>query len=234
MSLVLRDVEYHYERGTAAIRCAALAVPPGLTLLLGPNGCGKSTLLRMLAGVDRPHCGVIEIDGHDLWRDERAARASLAYIPEQPDVTPYATVREVLRLVADLRGEPGAAVDAALTRAGIEAVAARSVRELSMGQRRRVLLAAAWIGVPRTLLLDEPLETLDRSTRDALLAWLRACVEDGGTVVVVTHELDPFVAWAARVLTVRDAVPQLTAPLPADTGARARLLETVARGEALA
>ena len=126
-----------------------LEISPGLTLLLGPNGCGKSTLLKLAAGIERPDSGRVEIDGHDLWIDEVAARRGLAYVPEQPDLTPYATVREILDLVCRLRGEPARARREALERVGLGKLAHRSVRELSMGQRRRAVLAAALRGHAR-------------------------------------------------------------------------------------
>ncbi len=95
-----------------------LEITPGLTLRLGPNGCGKSTLRKLTAGSERPDSGRIEIDGHDLWSDEVAARRGLAYVPEQPDLTPYATVREILALVCRLRGEPRERGREALARVG--------------------------------------------------------------------------------------------------------------------
>lgn len=163
--IVCRETSFCYRRGEPVLAGVDLAIPAGLTLLVGPNGCGKSTLLKLLAGVEIPDAGAIAIDGHDLWTDEVAARRSLAYVPEQPDLTPYATIREVLDLVARLRGEPLARAGEALERVGLRHLAERSVRELSMGQRRRAVLAAALVGAPRHVLLDEPLETLDRSGR---------------------------------------------------------------------
>ena len=102
----LRDVRFAYTRGTTAFACDTLDVGPGVSLLLGPNGAGKSTLLKLLSGVEQPTAGSVCVDGHDLWREEVAARAALAYVPEHPDLTPYATVGEVLGLVCRLRGRP--------------------------------------------------------------------------------------------------------------------------------
>jgi ABC-type multidrug transport system ATPase subunit len=232
VSLRLHDVRYAYTARDWVVRIDALEIGAGLTLLLGPNGCGKSTLLRLLAGVEAPDSGTVLVEGHDLWRDEVAARVPLAYVPEQPDLTPYATVGEVLRLVADLRRQEPAAVDAALTRAGLAGLARRSIRELSMGQRRRAVLAAAWIGEPRVLLLDEPLETLDRGTRESTLAWMDARRVAGATLIVVTHDLAPFVASATRALTLRDGAPVVHDPLPDDIVARTALLESLGRGAA--
>jgi ABC-type multidrug transport system ATPase subunit len=237
---------YRRERGTSSSRAGAvlagvdLTLGAGLTLIVGPNGCGKSTLLKLAAGVERPDRGRVEVLGRDLWRDEAEARRPLAYVPEQPDLTPYATVSEILGLVCRLRGEPPARGAEALTRLGLGRQAGdadladlsqRSVRELSMGQRRRALLAAAQIGTPRVVLLDEPLETLDRAAREAVLAWCDELVAAGAAVLVVSHDLEPFAPRAARALTVAAGSCRLVEPLPGRAGERSALLEALARGE---
>lgn len=167
----------------------------GLTMVLGPNGAGKSTLLRLLAGVEAPDAGRVSIYGLDLWIEEAEARSELAYVPESPDVTPFAAVRDVLGLVAGLRRQGPEAVGAALEALGLGAVAGRSVRELSKGQRHRVLLAAARIGTPGLLLLDEPLDGLDRRARVQTLEWLGRHLESGRDAVVVTHDVEPYLRW---------------------------------------
>ena len=224
----LHGVRFGYQRSRPVLSTNTLRLEPGLTLLLGPNGAGKSTLLKLLAGVERPHEGTIALDGIDLWRDEVGGRRGLAYVPEQPDLTPYASVREVIRLVATLRGVPTADGVTALEQVGLTAVAGRSVRELSMGQRRRAMLAAAFVGRPATLLFDEPLETLDRAMREFLLGWLAKRIDNGATVVVSTHEIEPFLSRATGVVSVVDGVVQWTL-LPADGGARRVLAEAASR-----
>jgi ABC-type multidrug transport system ATPase subunit len=226
-----RGVSFSYERRQPPILAGVdLDLPAGLTLLVGPNGCGKSTLLKLAAGIDQPDAGHVEVNGHDLWQAEVAARASLAFVPEQPDLTPYATIAEILALVCRLRGEPAAAAGAALALAGLESLAHRSIRQLSMGQRRRAVLAAALIGKPSCLLLDEPLEAMDRAARAAILAWLAERRAAGALLLVASHDLDPFLDLAARALTVRHGRCRLVDPLPADPAARAALLESLARG----
>ncbi len=227
----LRGVSFSYDGREPVLRGADLDIPAGLTLLVGPNGCGKSTLLKVAAGVERPEAGSVQIGGHDLWEDEVAARRGLAYVPEQPDVTPYATLSEILRLVCRLRGEPASGGGAALKRVGLSGHSGRSVRELSMGQRRRVLLAAAMVGAPRTLLLDEPLEAMDRAMREEILLWLEGHRAAGAALVVVTHDIEPFITTASRAVSLRDGLCFCIDPLPSDDAARIALLERLARGE---
>jgi len=228
-----RQAAFAYRAAEPVLVGIDLEIPPGLTLLLGPNGCGKSTLLKLAAGIERPDGGQVEIDGHDLWTDEVAARRGLAYVPEQPDLTPYANVREILGLVCRLRGEPRSAAEEALELVGLRDLAHRSVRELSMGQRRRSVLAAARIGTPSHVLLDEPLEAMDRGARESILAWIDRLLAVGATVVVVSHDLAPFAPRATRAFTVRDGHCLAVDPLPADPTERLALLEHMARGEPL-
>lgn len=230
----LRNVRFSYGRGADALTCDSLDVPSGVTLLLGPNGAGKSTLLKLLAGVEQPTAGTVSVDGHDMWRDEIAARASLAYVPEHPDLTPYATVGEVVGLVCRLRGRPREDGEQALATVGLDGLGNRSVRELSMGQRRRAVLAAAFIGTPQTLLLDEPLEAMDRGMRAWLLAWIESANARGAATMIATHDIDPFVDIAARAVVAANGIPTLHEPLPAAREERGRLLDMWARGTTVA
>lgn len=226
----LSRITVGYRPGEPVLVEAEAFLPEGLTLLAGPNGCGKSTLLKVAAGVERPQGGAVEIDGLDPWSDEAAARRGLVYVPEQPDLSPWATIAEVLDLVCALRGAPPREGREALERVGLGALTDRSVRELSMGQRRRAVLAAAFVGAPRNALLDEPLEAMDRSARGDVLDWIDRLVAGGASVVVASHDIEPFLSRAGRVLTVRDRRCVGFDPLPADPEPRRALLERVARG----
>ncbi|HUC43599.1 MAG TPA: ABC transporter ATP-binding protein [Candidatus Sulfotelmatobacter sp.] len=225
--IVFDRVRFAYGAGPPEIVTQRLEIGSGLTLVLGPNGCGKSTLLRLAAGVERPDAGVITILGEDLWRDEAAARRPLAYVPEQPELTPYASLDEVLRLVARLRGESSGAAAAALESVGLARFGSRSIRELSMGQRRRAVLAAAWIGSPRVVLLDEPLEGMDRGMQERIVAWVHDLDASEVVVVVATHDLDPFTSRARRAIGFEGVEPRVFA-LPSAPEARRETLDNLA------
>lgn len=227
----LAGVRFGYGDRGAVVEAVDLRLGPGLTLLVGPNGCGKSTLLKLMAGVEPPDAGRVLVAGHDLWRDEVAARQALVYLPEHPDLSPYASVLEVARLVCRLRGEPLDRAEAALAEAGLAARGHATVRELSAGQRRRALLAAAWIGTPRVALLDEPLESLDRALRERVVDWVGTLVAGGATVVVVSHELEPFAALAQAAVSVRERRVIGPLALGPDRAGRLAALEGLARGE---
>lgn len=228
--IAFEDVEFGYEPEQAVIRKASFALSPGLSLLLGPNGCGKSTLLKLAAGVERPDKGRILIGDADLWREETKARRGLAYLPEFPDITPYAAVCDVLRLVCRLRGEPVEAGERALETFGLAGEAGRSIRELSSGQRKRALFAAATIGHPAHVLLDEPLDALDRQIADDVLAWIRLRIAGGAVLAVVSHAIEPFAELASCALTVRRGLVEQHVTLPRPSEERFRLLDSLARG----
>ena len=224
------DVRFSYVADRAALTIQRLTIDRGLTLVVGPNGAGKSTMLRLIAGVERPTTGTVCIDGHDLWKEEVAARRGLAYVPEHPELTPYATIGDTALLVAGLRGvDPLEAVDA-LHRAGLLPLAHRTVRELSMGQRRRALLATALIGDARVLVLDEPLETMDQEMRAFVHELVRERRAAGAAVLVATHEIEPFVGDADAVIAVRDGVVHQESIGGVPAGDRLAHIISLARG----
>jgi len=229
--MVFEDVIFAYEPDRPVVRNASFALGPGLTLLLGPNGCGKSTLLKLAAGVERPDRGRILVDGFDLWKQEVEARRGLAYLPEFPDITPYATLRDVLRLVCRLRGEPIGAGVKTLELFGLADEAGRSVRELSSGQRKRALFAAAFISRPDHFLLDEPLDGLDRQIADDVVRWIGGRTSAGTTMVVACHAIEPLASLVTKAVTVREGSIAICEELPAAPEARLRLLDALARGK---
>ncbi len=224
------DVSFGYLQGVEVLDKISLEVPSGLTLAVGPNGCGKSTLLKMAAGVEMPRTGRVRIFGHDLWQEEVAARQNLAYLPEHPDLSPFATVREILQMVCGLREQPIEAAQAALEWTGMSDFGSRTVRELSLGQRRRAVLAAAQIGDPTCFLLDEPLEAMDRSFRSNIIDWIIEKRELGATILVVSHEIDSFAPIADRAVTIRHGHARRVDNLGETPAQRRLTLDQLARG----
>jgi len=225
-----RYVSFRYEKDESVLTDVHLDFPPGLTMLLGPNGCGKSTLLKLAAGVEKPDSGTITIDDHDLWKDEVDARRSLAFVSELPDLTPYATLREIMSLVCRLRHEPLEKGREVLEFFDLGSLASRTVRELSLGQRRRAVFAAALIGTPRHILLDEPLEGLDRRIQAEILGWIHGRLEAGAVVVVVSHTIEPFISSLNRAVTVKDGSVAIFEDLPSVPDDRLKLLDNLAKG----
>ncbi len=182
-----------------AVDHVSFSVEPGeLVALIGHNGAGKSTTIKVLTGQLLPTQGSVHIAGVDVLKDPGEARKKLGYVPEDPRLYDYLTCREFLELVADLRGHVG--IDEALALAGLGQDADRLIREYSQGMRRRTALAAAVLGKPPVLVLDEAINGLDPPSANRVKSGLRALCDDGAAVLLSTHVLDTVERLADRVV----------------------------------
>ncbi|MET0268008.1 MAG: ABC transporter ATP-binding protein [Duganella sp.] len=156
------------------LRSLSLSRPAGALVLRGPNGVGKSTLLRVLAGVTPADSGTIWIDGQPLHSDPVAAKLRLAYAPDECPIYPFISGHELLDFVAYAkRCTVTPAVHAILERFGLGPHLATRCGDMSLGTQKKLMLAAAWIGAPALLLLDEPSNGLDTDARAVLIELLR-------------------------------------------------------------
>jgi ABC-type multidrug transport system ATPase subunit len=114
---------------------------------------------------------------------------------------------------------------------GLDQVSNRSIRELSLGQKRRAIFAAAFIGTPKHILLDEPLETMDRRIQDEVLAWIRLHLEAGAVIALVSHRIEPFVDLATRAVGLKDGRTMMVDSLAGSREERLKVLESLARSE---
>ena len=164
-------------------------VEPGrITGFLGPNGAGKTTSLRMLLGLVHPTSGTATIDGHryvDLPNPLGTVGAAL----EATNFHPGRSGRDHLRVLADAGSIPLARVDELLELTGIPAAARKRAGEYSMGMRQRLGLAAALLGDPKVLVLDEPSNGLDPEGIRWLRGFLRHLSSEGKTILVSSHLL---------------------------------------------
>jgi ABC-2 type transport system ATP-binding protein len=124
--------------------------------------------------------------------------------------------------------EVEARMDAAAEALGffeMEGLSGRTVRELSKGQRRRAVFSAALIGRPRHLLLDEPLDGMDRSIRKKILTWIESRLSADSTVVVVSHQIESFIPLCTEAVTIVNGIPRLHRNIPGNLEDRAVCLE---------
>jgi ABC-type multidrug transport system ATPase subunit len=162
----------------------------------GKNGTGKTTLLRVIAGVLDPDEGSVTIKGEPL----RRARRHLGYVPEGADPPPHLTGAELEGLVASIRRAPP--LEGALReRLGVVATRDQRIGSLSLGQRRRACLAAALVGDPWLLVLDEPTNGLDPGGVTLLSALLNERRAAGRAALVATHDFAFADAISARRLS---------------------------------
>ncbi|MBC7727213.1 MAG: ABC transporter ATP-binding protein [Microbacteriaceae bacterium] len=169
--------------------------------LLGPNGAGKTTLISILAGLTRPSGGRVTVMGHDVQRDEAAARQSLGIVPQELVFDPFFTVREALRIQSGYFGvrHNDAWIDELLAELGLSDKANANMRQLSGGMKRRVLVAQALVHRPPVIVLDEPTAGVDVELRQTLWAFIARLNREGHTVLLTTHYLEEAEALCHRI-----------------------------------
>jgi ABC-type sulfate/molybdate transport systems ATPase subunit len=208
----------HRRRGRLVLSIDELDLEPGVRMaVLGPNGAGKTTLLRLIAALESPTAGTVEVDGVPTTRADTSRRRSIGYATQRPGLL-STTVRRNVELPLRWRGVPRtqrrALSLAALERLGVAHVAERPAFALSGGEAQRVSLARALAVDPAVLLLDEPAAGLDAQARQSFLDDLETALADRGTTVVhVSHRAEEALRLADRVaVLVEGAVQQLGEP----------------------
>jgi iron(III) transport system ATP-binding protein len=193
---------------TPAVREVSLTLAAGETLaLLGPSGCGKSTLLRLIAGLERPDTGRVEMNGLNVT-DAPPERRNLSLVFQDYALFAHLNALENVAYGPRRRGQSKAAAHtearAALAQVGLEKLATRRIHELSGGQQQRVALARALAPNPGLLLLDEPLSNLDEQLRASLRSELKVLfAQTQAGVLLVTHDQREALSLAGRVALMR-------------------------------
>ncbi|MFT4045521.1 MAG: ABC transporter ATP-binding protein [Solimonas sp.] len=170
--------------------------------LLGPNGAGKSTLISIIAGLVHASEGTVAVMGHDTVRDYRAARRQLGVVPQELVFDPFFKVRDMLRIQAGYYGcgrEVWPWIDEMLERLDLSAKATSSMRSLSGGMKRRVLIAQALVHQPSVVILDEPTAGVDVELRRMTWAFMSELHRQGTTVVLTTHYLEEAQELCSRI-----------------------------------
>jgi ABC-2 type transport system ATP-binding protein len=178
---ILDGISLDVSRGAVT----GLLAPTGL---LGPSGSGKTTLLRSIVGTQIVESGEVRVLGLPAGSPE--LRHRVAYVTQAPSVYVDLTVRENLRYFARVVGAPASRVDEVIAVVKLDARANQIVRTLSGGERSRASLAAALLGDPELLILDEPTVGLDPLLRRDLWQTFNDLVERGATILVSTHVMD--------------------------------------------
>jgi len=191
----------------AALRDVSVDIPSGaLTALLGPSGGGKSTLLRIIAGLEQPDSGTIEIEGQDstnLSPQRRAVGFVFQHYAAFKHMTVYGNVAFGLEIRKRPKAEIKARVNELLELVHLEQFAHRYPAQLSGGQRQRMALARALAVEPKVLLLDEPFGALDAQVRKELRAWLRRLHNEVHvTTVFVTHDQEEAMEVADEIVVM--------------------------------
>ena len=189
--------------GTPAVDGLSFAVQPGrVTGFAGPNGAGKSTTMRLILGLDAPDGGHALVGG----RRYASLRRPLCHVGALLDATdphPSRRGRDHLRWLAAAAGLPAGRADEVLELTGLGADGGRRVRGYSLGMRQRLGLAAALLGDPAVLLLDEPVNGLDPEGIRWIRGFLRELAAEGRTVLVSSHLMSELEGTADHLLVIR-------------------------------
>jgi ABC-2 type transport system ATP-binding protein len=193
--LVLRDVSF--------------AVRPGEVLgYLGPNGSGKSTTVKMLTGLLEPTSGRIVFEGRDVAGDLLAYKARVGYVPEEPQLYPFLTGPEFLRLVGGLRAMPPATLERRIDRLldlwGLTSDRYVPLSGFSKGMRQKVLLSAALLHDPDVVILDEPDSGLDVSSTLVLRHLVAGLAAAGKIVLYSSHVLEAVEKMCSSVVILHE------------------------------
>ena len=194
-------------RPVEALKDVSLRVPQGSFFgLLGPNGAGKSTLINILAGLVIKTSGEARIWDHDIERDMRLARLSIGVVPQELNIDPYFTPRELLEVQAGFYGVKKSERRTAevLDAVGLADKADAYARSLSGGMRRRLLVAKAMVHSPPVLILDEPSAGVDVDLRRQLWARVTEMNQRGTTGLLTTHYLQEAQALCDTIAIIDD------------------------------
>ena len=232
-----RGLERIYGEGEASVRAldgVDVDFDHGLfTSIMGPSGSGKSTLMHILAGLDRPTAGTVEIDGVEITDLDDAdltqlRRDKLGFVFQFFNLLPVLTAEEnvVLPLTIARRKPDQEWVDQLMETVGLADRKTHRPAELSGGQQQRVAIARALVTRPSVLFADEPTGNLDSESSHQVLQLLRSAVDEfGQTVIMVTHEPDAA-AHGDRLIALRDGRLVHDAP-PVSADAVIELLKTL-------
>jgi ABC-2 type transport system ATP-binding protein len=169
--------------------------------LAGPNGAGKSSLIRALVGQIASYKGTIQIDDFLLRQDRQAVKSRFGYAPENPELFPYLTGREYLQMIADIRqvadeGQPAQFLE----QFGMNEVKDELINSYSHGMQQKISLAAALIGEPQNLILDEALNGLDPVALFEAKNALKKLAGRGKMVLLSSHVLELLEQWCEEII----------------------------------
>ncbi|MFD5658675.1 ABC transporter ATP-binding protein [Streptomyces hirsutus] len=223
-SIDVHDLTKEYGTRRAVDHLTFHVLPGRVTGFLGPNGAGKSTTMRLLLGLDRPTSGSATIGGQDYATLREPLRRVGALLDAQA-AHDFRTGRDHLRVLAASNRIPDRRVDEVLEETGLGPVARRRVRTYSLGMRQRLGIAAALLGDPEVVMLDEPSNGLDPEGIVWIRTLLRRLADEGRTILVSSHLMNETAAFADHLVVLGQG--RLLADTPVREFIRARVRPTV-------
>ena len=209
-AIVFKNLSKTYQKnGTSfeALKDITLTIKKGEFFgLLGPNGAGKTSLISILAGLNDPCAGSVEVFGTDIKQDPRYVKSNLGIVPQELVFDPFFSVIETLRIQSGFFGlrNNEAWLKECLHALGLTDRANSNMRSLSGGMKRRVLIAQALVHKPSIIVLDEPTAGVDVDLRESLWDFVTKLNADGHTIILTTHYLEEAEALCGRVAFLKE------------------------------
>jgi ABC-2 type transport system ATP-binding protein len=200
--IAIHGLSKTYASGFAALKGVDLEIRRGeIFALLGPNGAGKTTLISIVCGIVNPSAGRVLVDGHDVVRDYRAARAKIGLVPQELTMEAFESVQATVAFSRGLFGRPPdpPRIERILRDLSLWEKRDSRVMALSGGMKRRVMIAKALSHEPEILFLDEPTAGVDVELRRDMWAMVRRLREAGVTIILTTHYIEEAEEMADRI-----------------------------------
>ena len=191
-----------YASGFQALKSVDLTINRGeIFALLGPNGAGKTTLIGIVCGLVKPTSGSVTVDGHNVVRDFRAARAKIGLVPQELSTDAFESVWSTVSFSRGLFGKPPnpAHIEKVLRDLSLWDKKDSKIMSLSGGMKRRVLIAKALSHEPQILFLDEPSAGVDVELRKGMWQMVRKLQDSGVTIILTTHYIEEAEEMADRI-----------------------------------
>ena len=200
--ITIRQLGKTYASGFQALKSLDLDIQRGeIFALLGANGAGKTSLISIICGIVTPSTGTVLVDGHDIIKDFRAARATIGLVPQELSTDSFETVWSTVTFSRGLFGKPAnpAYLEKVLRDLSLWDKKDSKILALSGGMKRRVLIAKALSHEPRVLFLDEPTAGVDVELRQSMWEMVRKLQESGVTIILTTHYIEEAEQMADRI-----------------------------------
>ncbi len=198
----IKNLSKTYADGFQALKDVSLEIEDSEILaLLGPNGAGKTTLISIVCGLVNPSSGSVEVSGHDIISDYRAARELIGLVPQELTTDAFQTVWQTVSFTRGLFGKPAkpSYIEKILRDLSLWDKKDNILMTLSGGMKRRVLIAKALSHEPRILFLDEPTAGVDVELRKDMWDVVRGLRASGVTIILTTHYIEEAEQMADRI-----------------------------------
>jgi len=200
--IAVANLSKRYASGFEALKSINLDIRRGeIFALLGPNGAGKTTLISIICGIVNPSEGSVTVDGHDIIRDYRPARAMIGLVPQELTTDAFETVWATVSFSRGLWGKPPSpeVITRVLKALSLWDKRNDKIMTLSGGMKRRVLIAKALAHEPQILFLDEPTAGVDVELRKDMWGVVRELRNSGVTIILTTHYIEEAEQMADRI-----------------------------------